>query len=404
MALNSAGFNISRAIGPALGGLIIAKWGISWPFWLDALSNLGVIGALFWWRAEKASASKLPPERFSNAILAGLRFARHSAHLRATLLRATGFFVFASAYWALLPLVARTQVAGGPELYGLLLGSIGVGAVAGAIVMPQIKSRLGPDRLVAAGSGGTAIALVLFGAAHQAVIAYAASFIAGVSWIVVLATLNVSAQVALPNWVRGRGLAVYTTVLFGAMTFGSVVWGEAASRIDLSAAHYIAAAGMLAAIPLLRRWKLQTGACLDLTPSMHWPEPVLFRDISEDRGPVLVTVEYRIAAKDREPFLAALDDVAAERRRDGAYQWGVFEDTANEGRWLETFLVDSWLEHRRQHERVSRADRQVELAVDRFNVGGVPKVTHYIAADRTDVAESTEKPALTQASIPPAKG
>jgi len=388
VALNSAGFNISRAIGPALGGLIIGQWGVSWPFWLNAVSNLGVIGALLWWRAETTSASKLPPERLSNAMIAGLRFARHNPYLQATLVRATGFFVFASAYWALLPLVARTQVGGGPELYGLLLGTLGVGAVAGAVVIPRMKARFGPDQLVAAGSAGTALALVLFGAAHQPIIAYAASFIAGVSWIAVLATINVSAQVVLPNWVRGRGLAVYTTVMFGAMTLGSVMWGEAASWIDLPVAHYIAAAGMLTAIPLLRRWKLHTGASLDLTPSMHWPEPILFRNIPEVRGLVLVTVEYQIAAKDREEFLAALNVVAAERRRDGAYQWGVFEDASDEGRWLETFLVDSWLEHLRQHERVSNADRQVEFAARRFHVNGLPKVTHYIAPARLDVASS----------------
>lgn len=381
VALNSTGFNISRAIGPALGGLIIAQWSISWPFWLNALSNVGVIGALIWWRTERVNASTLRPESLWSAIIAGLRYARHSAHLRATLVRATGFFVFASAYWALLPLVARTQVAGGPKLYGLLLGTIGAGAVAGAVLMPRVKSVLGPDRLVAAGSVGTAIAMVLFGVAHEPAIAYAASFIAGASWIVALATINVSAQVALPNWVRGRGLAVYATAMFGALTIGSAIWGEAASQISVPWAHYIAAVGMLAAIPLLGRWKLQTAASLDLTPSMHWPEPVLFREIQEDRGPVLILVEYRIAPFNRESFLAALNVVAAERKRDGAYQWGVFEDASEEGRWVETFLIDSWLEHLRQHERVSNADRVLESGVLRLQTGGPPKITHLIAAN-----------------------
>jgi Transmembrane secretion effector len=145
----------------------------------------------------------------------------------------------------------------------------------------------------------------------------------------------------------------------------------------LPAAHFMAAAGALVAIPLTWHWKLQTGAGLDLTPSMHWPAPIVTHEVEEDRGPVLVTVEYRIDPKDREPFLAALAKLAYERRRDGAYAWGVFEDAAEEGRMLETFLVDSWLEHLRQHERVTHADRVVQAGVYRFHTAGTPKVTHW---------------------------
>ena len=380
IALNSAGFNISRAIGPALAGMLISYWGIGAPFWVNAVSDLGVIAALFWWRTGVVTATDLPPERFGNAIFVGLRYARYNSHLRATLVRAIGFFLFASAYWALLPLVAHNQIAGGPRLYGLLLGTIGAGAVAGAFSLPYIKAKVGADRLVALGSAGTALALLLFGLARQPGVAFIASALAGVCWIAVLATLNVSAQVALPGWVRGRGLAIYAIVMFGGLSLGSMLWGEVASLISVSAAHYIAAVGAILAIPLLRDWKLHTGAALDLTPSMHWPEPVYFKEIAPDRGPVLVTVEYHIEPKDRDAFLAAIYRVGAERRRDGAYDWGVFEDVAEEGRWLETFMVDSWLEHMRQHKRVTKADSALENEVRRFLMKGEPRITHFIAA------------------------
>ncbi len=350
VALNSVGFNVSRAVGPALAGMIIAAMGLAAPFWLNAISYLGVIGALIWWHAPGSRSRHLPAERFGAAIRIGLRHACHNPHLRATLMRAAGFFLFASAYWALLPLVARSQVAGGPELYGILLGVIGAGAVAGAFALPWLKSFLGADKLVAAGTIGTAVALLLFGLARQPAVALVASAIAGVSWIAVIATINVSAQVALPGWVRGRGLAVFATVLFGSMTFGSALWGQIAVMIGLPGAHFAAAAAVLVAIPLLWRWKLQTGAGVDLMPSMHWPTPVLLHEIDADRGPVLVTVEYRIDSRNREAFLDALERFAHERRRDGAYAWGVFEDAAEEGRFVETFLVESWLEHLRQHE------------------------------------------------------
>jgi MFS family permease len=380
VALNSVGLNVSRAVGPALAGIMIAAWGMAAPFWVNALTTMGVIAGLIWWRPQDDGVSHhLPPERFHRAIGAGLRYARHNPHLRATLIRAAGFFMFASAYWALLPLVARNRVAGGPELYGLLLGAIGAGAVAAAFTLPWLKRHLGADRVVATGTLGTAVALLLFALARQPATALVASLIAGVSWIAILATINVSAQVALPGWVRGRGLSIFGTVMFGSLTLGSAVWGKIAALTDLPTAHLVAALGAVLAVPLLWRWKLQTGADLDLTPSMHWPAPIVTHEVEKDRGPVLVTVEYRIDPKDRVPFLAALEKLAHERRRDGAYAWGVFEDAAQEGRMLETFLVESWLEHLRQHERVTHADRVLQEAAYRFHTDGTPIVTHLIA-------------------------
>jgi MFS family permease len=273
VAANSVGINVSRALGPALGGLIVGAMGIAAPFWLNAISNLGIIGALWWWRSPQRAIRHLPAERFTSAARTGFRHARSNPHLRATLIRGAAFFLFASAYWALLPLVARERIAGGPQLYGFLLGAIGASAVGGAFLLPWLKEKIGPDRLVAAGAVGAAATLALFGLAREPILALSASVIAGVSWIAVLATLNVSAQVALPEWVRGRGLAMFVTVFYGTMTLGSALWGQVAGMAGLPAAHFAAAAGALLAIPLTWRWKLQTGAGVDLAPSLHWPAP-----------------------------------------------------------------------------------------------------------------------------------
>jgi MFS family permease len=380
VALNSVGLNVSRAVGPALAGLIIAGWGIAAPFWVNALTTIAVIAALIWWRPDQEGVESLPAERFFRAIGAGLRHARYNPHLRATLIRASGFFLFASAYWALLPLIARDQVAGGPELYGVLLGAIGAGAVAGAFGLPWLKRRLGPDQTVAFGTAGTVISLLMFALARHWITALAGSLIAGMSWILVLATINVSAQVSLPGWVRGRGLSIFGTVMFGSLTIGSAIWGKVAELSGLPAAHILAGVGALIAVPLLWRWKLQTGAELDLTPSMHWPTPVLTSAIEADRGPVLVTVEYQIRPADRVPFLEALEKLGAERRRDGGFEWEVFEDSSQEGRFLEMFKLDSWIEHLRQHERVTHADRDQQELVHQFQLAGEPKVTHLIDA------------------------
>lgn len=383
IAANSVGINISRAVGPALGGMILARFGLAVPFLVNAVSYLGMVGVLFCWRPPQRGRRHLPVEQFGSAIRTGFRHAKNNPHLQATIIRGAAFLLFATAYWALLPLIAREQIAGGPELYGFILAVIGVGAVGGAFALRWLESKLGADWLVAAGTIGTAVAMVLFAVARGPTMALLASIVAGAAWTVAVATLNVSAQVALPDWVRGRGLAMFVTVFFGAMAAGSAIWGQTASMVGLQAAQFIAAAGAVAGILLTWRWKLGTGAGVDLTPSMHWPEPVVTHEVERHDGPVLVSVEYRIDPRDRGQFLAAMDQLGYQRRRNGAYGWGVFEDSASAGRMLETFLVESWLEYLRQRERVTTADRVLQDLVNQFQTeGSEPKITHFIGRER----------------------
>jgi predicted MFS family arabinose efflux permease/quinol monooxygenase YgiN len=383
IAANSVGINVSRAVGPALGGLMVVMFGIAAPFWVNAVSNVGVIAALVRWQPAKKTGPRLPPESFGQAMRSGLRHARYNASLRATLVRTVAFFVFASAYWALLPLVARGQIGGSSALYGVLLGVIGASAVAGAFLLRTLRAKLGPDALLAGATVATALATALFGAAHNAGVALAASVLAGASWIAGVSSLNISAQVALPEWVRGRGLAMYVTIMFGSLSLGSAIWGEVASLMGLPIALYGAAAGAVIAILLTWRWKLQTGAAVDFTPSMHWPEPVTIADVEPDRGPVLTLVEYRIDPKHREAFLEAMGPYARVFRRNGAYDFAVYEDPAEEGRFVETFMSDSWSEHMRLHGRVTITDRKSEEAVRRWNIGEV-KTTHLVLAQPRD--------------------
>ena len=203
VALNGVGLNISRAIGPALAGVAIGALGMAAPYWINALSTFAVIAALIWWHPPQPIAPSLPAERLVNAIRSGMRYARYNPDLRATLIRSAGFFPLASVYWALLPLLVRAQIAGGPETYGILLGAIGAGAVCGAFVLPA-AAKLGADRVMTGATVGTALALVLFAIAREPATALIACVFAGISWVAAIATLNVSAQFALPGWVRGR--------------------------------------------------------------------------------------------------------------------------------------------------------------------------------------------------------
>jgi predicted MFS family arabinose efflux permease len=378
-AINSAGYNVSRAVGPALGGLATAYLGIAAPFWFFCLCNVACIAVLLRWRGPRLSVARLPAERLMSALRMGFRHAANNRHMVSTLARSIGFFPFASAYWVLMPLLAREQMRGGPEVYGVLLSAIGAGAIAGALGLNWLKGKLGPDRLVAAGALATAAALTAFGFVRDPVTGATIGFFAGAFWIAVLATLYVSAQVALPDWVRGRGLAIFLTVIFGAMTFGGLVWGQVAKVFGLPAAMFAAAACVAIAVPLTSRWRIQTGAKLDFSPSGHWRLPDVDRGVADEEGPVLVVVEYQIDCVNRAAFLAAMQEQGSERKRDGAYAWMIFEDPSDGSRQWETFLMESWLEIRLFCERITKSDRLNEERLRALLVGP-PTVRFMIAS------------------------
>ena len=260
IAIDSASYNVARAIGPAIAGYAIAGLSIAVPFWCCCGGNLALLAALIWWRAPRRPTDTLPAERLISAMMTGVRYVRYSREMDATLIRAAAFFPFASAYLALLPLVARNQMGNGPEVYGQLMAAIGLGSIVATLALKWLKRRLDPNGLIALGTGGTIVALVLFAAARDPVVAIAASLVAGASSIIALTTFFVSAQVSLPEWVRGRGLALFLTVYFGALTLGSAVWGEVASVKGVPFALSAAAVGAFIAMALTWRWRLQTGA------------------------------------------------------------------------------------------------------------------------------------------------
>jgi MFS family permease len=303
----------------------------------------------------------------------------------ATLARTLAIYPFTAAYSGLLPLIAR-QTGQGAEHYGILLSAISVGAILGSLGHEELRRKFGADRLVAAGTILTAVAMTLFAVAQDLPIAIGACLLAGVAWINNLTCLYTSAQNVLPDWVRGRGLAVFLTVIYGTMTLCSAAWGEIAARTGLTTALLVAAAGAIVAIPLTWRWKLQQGA-LDLSPSQHWSLPETREEIDNDRGPVLVKIEYRIDPKDSAAFVRALDELGFERRRDGAFAWGIFEDAGDLGRYEEAYLIESWLEFMHLRERVTNADRVLEDEIRQMLIDP-PRIEFLIAAERADRARS----------------
>jgi len=387
IALNSLGINLARAVGPALAGVIVAASGPQAAFMLNAVSFIGVIVVLLRWPRVPAP-STLPAERFSGALRAGLRYVREATALQYVMGRAAAFFVFSSATWALLPLVAR-NTGGGADTYGLLLAGIGVGAVSAALVMPVLRRRYSRDVLVrgatvvyAAGTVGVALSGTLF-------VLFPAVFACGAAWLALLSTLHVSAQTAVPQWVRARALSVYLMVYAAGMTGGAVLWGAMAARWGVPPALLSASAGAL--IAMFITWRLTLGGEDGLARSA--PASLMrapgHDEIPPERGPVAVHVEYRIAQHDAEGFIAAAQGMERIRRRDGALSWGLFEDPDAPGRYVETFVVESWAEHLRQHHRGTADDAPLFERVRAFHRGdGPPQVTHWIAVNASAVADS----------------
>ncbi|EZQ17302.1 MFS transporter [Halopseudomonas bauzanensis] len=377
VALNSLGVNISRAIGPALGGVIVAMAGVPAVFALNAMSVSAVLIVLVTWKRATIVQS-LPPEHFFGALRAGYRYARHSPAMRLVLIRTLGFFLFSSALWAMLPLVGRRELGLDAAGYGALLGCMGTGAIVGALLLKHLRKKVASNRVSVWATLLFAAATLALALAPNAWLAGAVMFAAGVAWIGMLTSLNVAAQMASPGWVKARALAVYLLVLQGAMTGGSILWGTLASNTGVAGALIIAAIGQTLAILLALRWRLPKDSTIDLAPSNHWAEPVLAIPLADDRGPVLVEIEYRIAPEQQAAFTATLRKFGATRYRDGAIRWDIWEDAAEPGRVVEEFVVESWSEHLRQHARVTHSDALDQELLNAFHIGDQPPVVRHL--------------------------
>jgi len=379
IALNSVGFNLARAVGPALGGLVVAAIGTGATFILNAISFIGVMIVLYLW--PRPGHTSVSTESVGTAMWTGMRYVRFAPPIHSVLFRSGGFIISASALWSLLPLVAKVELHRQSTGFGVLLGCLGIGAIAGALILNRLRQAFSMDLIA---SGGVTLFGVMnillaytnrFGAVALALVA------CGLAWMSVNATLTTATQISVPVWVRARALAVYLLVFQGAMAVGSVIWGAVADRIGLRATLVAAGIALLVAAAATFRLRLAGLRELDTRPSQHWPEPNLVVERTEDHGPVLVTVEYSIDPAGGAEFARAMQGMRRIRRRDGAIRWGLFEDAATPGRYIETFLVESWAEHLRQHERVTISDREVETKAFAFHQGAEPpKVTHWIAS------------------------
>jgi len=374
VAYNSMGFNIARSLGPALGGAIVAAAGAAAAFCVNAVSYLALIVVLKRWRPD-LPPRKLPRERLGVAMAAGVRYVRLSPHIRVVLARAALFGVAASALQALMPLVARDLIGGGPLVYGLLLGAFGLGAVGGALLGRQLRERLSSEGIVRAASIGLAsgAAVTAIGWLPLALIGLAA---AGAGWVLALSTLNVSVQMASPRWVVARAIALYQMAAFGGMAGGSWLFGSIAGVNGVRAALLVATAVQIFGVLIGFLLKLPEIGQLDMNSRDSWVEPKTAVPVEARSGPIVITVEHRIAETDIAAFLAVMHERRRIRRRDGARDWALSRDLAEPTLWVERFDFATWLDYVRHNERRTQADTANSEALHRLWIDGVQPVVH----------------------------
>ncbi|GAA4589699.1 MFS family permease [Actinoplanes octamycinicus] len=382
-ALGAVNTNLARSVGPALAGVLVAQFGSALVFGLNALSFAVFAVALLRWR-RPADRPAGRPEHFASALRAGGRFVRWSPVIRRILGRVLFFVLPGSVVWALVPLVARQELGMGASGYGILLAALGVGAIAGALLMPRARRLLRTNQMIVVTGAVQGVALLVVALVPVALAVVPALVAAGAAWMMLVSRMNAAMQLNLPNWVRARALAIYQLVFAGGQALGAVAWGQAAEAFGLRQTFGMAAGLMLAGTLTVRRWPVHTHEDEDHAPAVFWPEPHLMLQPHLADGPILVSATYRVSGADPAAFVAAMQELRASRQRTGATQWGLFRDGADPARFVEVYLVATWEEHLRQHRgRLTGEDERIEERVIAL-ADGPPEVRHLLPAEHSD--------------------
>ncbi|MDR3781837.1 MAG: MFS transporter [Candidatus Nitrosotalea sp.] len=369
-------------VGPLLGGLVVAAAGPGMVFMLNALSFIGII--IFLHRWNKPSERKLlPPEQVIGAIRTGLRYMRHSLHVRALLARDFAITICGSAVISLLPLLARNEAGSNSILFGILVGALGLGGLfSGFVLVPRIKN-ISIEKRVAGAIIVYAIAMIVISFHHGIDILFVGIFTIGTALIIISSSLNFVAYNSVSSWVRTRVVSVHQMMYWGGVAFGSILWGIVAEIWGIPTALIAAAIGLVVGLVTSTRYKLKPLADVDLTPSMHWYMPRTMIDIDDHaEGSVLVEMEFQIDPTHSQEFESAMSDMRSVILRDGAISWELFHDVENPSRYVMMFTSESWTDHLRQHERMTKADLAIEQHAISFHIGkDPPRISHLISED-----------------------
>ncbi|MDM0106101.1 MFS transporter [Variovorax sp. J22R24] len=379
LGLNGIAMNASRIIGPLLAGTLIASAGTVWVFGLNAVMCVASGFVVLRWRREH-TPNPLGREKLISAMRVGVQFVRQSQRMRAVLTRVALFFLHSTALLALLPLLARNLRGGGAGTFTLLLAAMGSGAIVAVLFLPRLRQAMVRDQLVIRGallqSGATAVMAV----APNAWVAVPAMFLGGMAWITVANSLSVSAQLALPDWVRARGMSMYQMAIMGASAFGAALWGQVAELTSLYISLGIAAVtGSLCMFAALRYVTDGAGEEDDTSPAKQGWAAGPPKSAPGEEGRVVITVEYLIDPARAAAFLIVMHQTRRARLSQGAIAWELLHDITDPSRYVEQIVDESWTEHLRRFHRATAADMALRERRLTFHQGeSLPVVTRYI--------------------------
>lgn len=405
MNLKSIAFNLSRAVGPAVAGGLVALLGQAAPFWGDAISFSAVIAFLFFWRPKAKVQDDLPREHLSRAVRAAFVFARYDPALRQTLAKTILFFLPAAALWSLMPLIARERLDGGAFLYGLMLGGAGIGAVMSGLVVKRIDQHFGSNTVVAGGTVLLALSLCGLALANSAPLAVGIAIVGGAGWQIAFSLCSTSAQYALPTWIGARGMALFQMAMFGGLGLGSAGWGALSERTDIATSLFVAAGTALVLGVIAWRFKLNLAKGADLSPADDFPAHDQVTG-KPGRGPVMVQIAYDLGRADRADITRRVRALRKPRLREGVMDWGLYADPDHEGRLIESYTSPSWDEHERERSRLTKDDQKSAQAIETAlrAAGGSRTVTHFLPVDGQGDAKSSKTPAAAQPKAPATSG
>jgi len=376
VALNSAGFNVARAIGPALGGVIIATAGPQLGFGLNAISYLVVIAVI----AVVGSRLRLTAREhtsMTNAIAQSIRYARFTPAFRRLLTLVALFAISSAAVQATLP--NRTSELGGSETtYGILLGFMGAGALVGALVRPRLVAKLGarsvPTTIVMFGVAGVAVGL-----APSTPLAALGMLVAGASWVLTLTTVNAGSQLMAPEWIRGRAMSLYTLAFSGIYPIGAIMSGALADTIGAGAAMVSLSGAAIVLGLLAPRFRIPSLDEIN-TPEYTEDRPVS-PHVDTAGGPVMIVNTWQIDRADLEEFVELMSEIRKVRLLTGAYRWRLYRNSEDPHRITEVFVCVSWDEHLAQHRRIDDASAALIRRARSFDQEDGPRSRHLVAVD-----------------------
>lgn len=392
VGLNNISYNLARSVGPAVGGAIVATFGATVAFAVNAVTFLPMIETLRRWKREP-EVSRLPPEGFGRSIAAGLRYIAHMQSVRRAIIRVFIISFLGASLQSLMPLLARDVLNGDANTFGLLLGFFGAGAVCAIFVLQPLRTKLGNEKTMQLSCLIASVSLAALAFSRSLVLDFGLLLVAGVAWMVITTTISVMVQLSVPRWVMGRAIATSTASITLGISLGAWFWGVIARDYGVVLAFEVAAIALLLSLLLGFILPLADRDSSTELDERVLDDPDVQLGITGRSGPITVELQYRIAADKARDFYNLMREVQRIRMRNGAYDCSLSRDIAHPEHWVERFTCPTWDDYLRMRNRRTLEESALQRRAYDMHVGLEPiKVRRWLERPLGSVRWQEEAP------------